>query len=99
MKGLGHMVMTGVLVAVQLMNVSAYTYTGNVTASGASPTPYRTAACDHLPMGTMVYVNGRVFVIEDRFGGGYSDRLDLFLPTEAECWEFGRQYLWVDVFE
>lgn len=87
----------GVLFMFQLMEVSAYTYTGNLTASGTVPKPYRTAACDHLPIGTRLVVNGHEYVVEDRFGGGYVDRLDLFLPTEEECWNFGRQLLWVEV--
>ena len=32
-------------------------------------------------------------VVQDRFGGGYSDRLDLFKETEDECRKFGRQIL------
>lgn len=86
-----------VLFMFQLMNVSAYTYTGNPTASGRTPTPYRTAACDHLPIGTRILVDGQEYIVEDRFGGGYEDRLDLFFSTEAECWEFGRRDMWIQI--
>ena len=76
-----------------LMNVSAYTHTGNPTASGVMPS-VGMAAADHLPFGSRVTLpDGTVVVIRDRMGGGYSDRLDLFMATEDECWEFGRRIL------
>lgn len=77
----------------QTLNVSAYCHTGNPTASGVWPA-VGMAAADHLPFGSRVYLpDGSVVVIRDRFGGGYSDRLDLFLETEDECWKFGRQIM------
>ncbi len=77
----------------QLMNCSAYCHTGNRTASGVWPEPGM-AAADHLPFGSKVTLpDGRVLVITDRFGGNYSDRLDIFMPTEKECWEWGRKWL------
>ena len=77
----------------QVLNTSAYTSTGNRTASGVWPA-VGMAAADHLPFGSKVTLpDGRVLTITDRFGGGYDNRLDIFLPTEAECWQFGRQRL------
>ena len=77
----------------QVMNVSAYCHSGNRTASGVWP-QVGMAAADHLPFGSKVTLpDGRVLTITDRFGGGYDNRLDIFLPTEAECWQFGRQWL------
>lgn len=77
----------------QTLNVSAYCHTGNPTASGVWPA-VGMAAADHLPFGSRVYLpDGSVVVIRDRFGGGYSDRLDLFKETEDECWKWGRQIL------
>ena len=82
------------LVFWQVLNVSAYCETGRPTASGKWPTAGFTCAADHLPYGTRVTLpDGRTWVVEDRFGGNYSDRLDLFLPSEAECWKWGRQFL------
>ena len=78
----------------QTLNVSAYTHSGNPTASGKWPQAYVTCAADHLPMGAKITTpDGRVWVVQDRFGGGYRDRLDLFMPTESECWQFGRRWL------
>ena len=77
----------------QTLNVSAYCHSGNPTASGVWPA-VGMAAADHLPFGSRVTLpDGTVVVIRDRMGGGYSDRLDLFMATEDECWKFGRQIL------
>ena len=81
------------LVIWQTLNVSAYCHTGNRTASGVWPA-VGMAAADHLPFGSKVYLpDGSVVVIRDRFGGGYRDRLDIFMASEDECWQFGRQWL------
>ena len=78
----------------QVLNVSAYCETGNPTASGVWPQVGVTCAADHLPFGTRVTLpDGRTWVVEDRFGGGHGDRLDLFLLTEDECWKWGRRRL------
>ena len=77
----------------QLLNCSAYTHTGNPTASGVMPA-VGMAAADHLPFGSRVTLpDGTVVVIRDRMGGSYGDRLDLFKETEDECWRWGRQRL------
>ena len=77
----------------QTLNCSAYCHTGDPTASGVMP-QVGMAAADHLPFGSKVTLpDGRTLVITDRFGGSYTDRLDIFLPTEAECWKFGRRWL------
>ena len=77
----------------QVLNTSAYTHSGNPTASGVWPA-VGMAAADHLPFGTQVFLpDGTVVEITDRFGGGFTDRLDLFRDTEDECWKFGRRIL------
>ena len=80
------------LAVIVTLSCSAYCDRG-ITASGVWPQVGH-AAADHLPFGSKVTLpDGRVLTITDRFGGGYSNRLDIFLPTEAECWQFGRQWL------
>ena len=84
-----------ILIAVfwQTLNCSAYTWSGNRTASGVYPQVGHCAA-DHLPFGAKVHLpDGRVLTVTDRFGGGYDNRLDIFMASEAECWQFGRQFL------
>ena len=77
----------------QTLNVSAYTHSGNPTASGVMPAVGMCAA-DHLPFGSKVTLpDGRTLTVTDRFGGGYTDRLDIFLNTESECWIWGRRWL------
>ena len=77
----------------QVLNVSAYRETGNPTASGVWP-QVGMAAADHLPFGSKVTLpDGRTWIVQDRFGGGYTDRLDLFMGTEGECWTWGRRWL------
>ncbi len=77
----------------QVLNCSAYCHSGNRTASGVWPA-VGMAAADHLPFGSKVTLpDGRVLTITDRFGGGFTDKLDIFLNSEAECWQFGRQFL------
>lgn len=82
--------------AERLMNVSAYTHTGNVMANGEYPY-VGVAASDDLPLGTKVLVNNQEYVVKDRFGGGYTDRLDLFVDSYDEAIEFGRKWLMVKV--
>ena len=77
----------------QVLNCSAYCHSGNRTASGVWPQVGH-AAADHLPFGSKVTLpDGRILTITDRFGGGYDNRLDIFMASEQECWQFGRQWL------
>ena len=77
----------------QTLQCTAYCHSGNRTASGVWPA-VGMAAADHLPFGTRVTLpDGRVLTITDRFGGGFTDKLDIFMNSEAECWQFGRQWL------
>ena len=86
------------------MEVSAYTASDdecgnarNVTASGQHGVPFLTCASDDLPFGTRVRVHGREYIVMDRFGGGYTNRLDLMMETKSQCFEFGRQYVTVEI--
>ena len=77
----------------QILNCSAYCHSGNRTASGVWPQVGH-AAADHLPFETKVTLpDGRVLTITDRFGGGFTNKLDIFMETEEECWQFGRRDL------
>ena len=83
-------------VFLQTLNISAYTpyECGNArTASGTIPCEGRTIAADHLPFGTKVVINGRTYVVEDRFGSGYKDRIDIFMGDYQRAIQFGRQWI------
>ena len=77
----------------QTLQCTAYTHSGNRTASGVWPA-VGMAAADHLPFGSKVTLpDGRVLTVTDRFGGNYDNRLDIFMASEQECWQFGRRWL------
>ena len=84
------------------LNCSAFTHSGNPTASGVMP-QVGMCAMDKLngvtvPFGTKVHLpDGRTLVVTDRFGGNYDNRLDIFMASEDECWKFGRQFLRCEV--
>ena len=90
--------MINLLAIVVTLNVSAYAETGNPTASGVMPA-VGMCAMDKVngvtvPFGSKVHLpDGRVLTVTDRFGGGYSNCLDIFMASESECWQFGRQWL------
>ena len=79
------------------LNCSAYCDRG-ITASGEY---VRQGICamDKLngmvvPFGSRVTLpDGKVLIVKDRFGGGKNNCLDIWLPVENECWQFGRQWL------
>lgn len=85
------------LAIVVTMNASAYCDKG-ITASGEY---VREGICavDRIngvvcPFGAKVILpDGRVLIVKDRFGANHNNHLDIWMPTEDECWEFGRQYL------
>jgi 3D (Asp-Asp-Asp) domain-containing protein len=71
------------------MNVSAYCDKG-YTASGYW-VQEGFASSDDLPLGTQVVVKGISYTIMDKFGGDYTDRLDIFMNNYDDCINFGRQ--------
>ena len=86
-----------VLAIIVTLNCSAYCDTG-ITASGEY---VREGMCAMdkvngvtVPFGSKVHLpDGRVLTVTDRFGGNYDNRLDIFMASEQECWQFGRQWL------
>ena len=95
-------ILINLLAIVVTLQATAYCHTGNPTASGVMPAVGQCAVDkingQWIPFGTRITLpNGRVLTVTDRFGGNYNNRLDIFLPTEAECWNFGRQWLKCEV--
>ena len=90
--------MINLLAIVVTLNASAYCHTGNPTASGVMPA-VGMCAMDKVngvtvPFGSKVHLpDGRVLTVTDRFCGNYDNRLDIFMNSEQECWQFGRQWL------
>ena len=93
---------TIILAVIVTLNVSAYTYSGNPTASGVMPKVGMCAADQingvTVPFGSKITLpDGRVLTGTDRFGGNYNNRLDVFMDSENECWQFGRRNLVCEV--
>lgn len=90
-----------------IANCSAYTADpaecgGNasgITASGRRAVEGRTVAMDDVPLGTRVRINGKTYVVEDRFGGGYSNRVDIYMNNKSDAINFGRQNLEVEILD
>ena len=84
---------------VMVYEATAYTHTGYRTKTGTWPQVGRTIAVDPsiIPLGSRVTVNGREYVAEDTGRVIIGRKVDLFLETEAECVEFGRQMVVVQV--
>lgn len=77
-----------------VVSATAYTATGNNTASGLAPQAGRTiASWDGVPFGTQVYIPalGGVYTVEDRGGAVGYGIIDIYMNSEAECEAWGRQ--------
>ena len=83
--------------------ITAYTLAeGNgdgFTASGTIPIEGRTIACDHLPFGTVVEINGHPYIVEDRFGAGYTNKFDIFMNSYHNAIQWGRQWHVVKIYQ
>lgn len=70
-----------------------------ITASGVLAQPYRTVAVDHLPFGTKLKYNDIVYVVEDRFGGNYSHKIDIYMESKEEAFKFGKRVLMLELLD
>lgn len=97
MKGL-----IGLFAIVVTLNCSAYCDNG-ITASGE---PVRDGICamdmvngEVVPFGSKVVLpDGRLLVVTDRFGANHNNHLDIWMPNESDCWNFGRRWLRCEVY-
>ena len=71
--------------------MTAYEWTGNPCANGNYPEVGYTVACNSLPLGTQVYIEGVGYrVVEDRGAEWHSDYwMDLYLGDVDACYEWG----------
>lgn len=79
--------------------VTAYAYTGSPCANGNYPSAGHTIACNSLPFGTKVMIEGvGIRTVEDRGPAWLGDSwCDLYLGSVADCIQWGDQYrkVWV----
>ena len=72
-------------------DMTAYEWTGSPCANGNYPTVGYTVACNSLPLGTQVYIEGVGYrVVEDRGAEWHSDYwMDLYLGDVDAGYEWG----------
>ncbi|MCW2277006.1 3D domain-containing protein [Heliophilum fasciatum] len=83
------------------MSATAYTHTGNNTASGVYP-EVGMAAVDSsvIPLGSRLYVEGYGFArAMDRGGAIVGDKIDLFMETNGEARRWGKRNVKVYVLK
>ncbi len=69
-------------------------YAGQMqTASGTTPTAGRTIAADLniLPYGTIVYIDGHAYTVEDKGGAIKGNHIDIYFNTHEEAVNFSIQ--------
>ena len=72
--------------------------TDGITASGVRAIQGVTVACDGLPFGTEVVIDGHTYIIQDRFGGNYGkSKIDIYMYKKEDALKFGRQYHFVEI--
>lgn len=78
--------------------------TDGITASGRKAVVGRTVACNWLPFGTRLRIDGRIFIVEDRgakslFGSKTNNirHVDVFMDSHKLALAFGSQYLTVEI--
>lgn len=81
------------IASVFMVEATAYTYTGNPTATGVSPRIGLIAVDPRvIPLGTKLYVAGYGYAVAADTGGDIKGhRIDVFFPTLGECLNWGRR--------
>ena len=68
-------------------------YSSGYTASGTWATQGRTIACNTLPMGTEVVIDGNTYIVEDTGWSPYGEAwIDIFFDDHQTASDFGLQY-------
>lgn len=71
--------------------LTAYEYTGSTCANGNMPTVGYTVACNSLPLGTQIYIEGYGYYVVEDTGGMGGNVIDIYLGDPGACIQFGRQ--------
>ena len=89
------------LIYLGTFEMTAYEWTGNPCANGNYPTQGYTVACNSLPLGTQVYIDGYgYYVVEDRGASWHGDNwMDMYLGDVDACYQWGIKYLDVYLVE
>jgi hypothetical protein len=71
--------------------ISAYEWSDQPCANGNWPTVWHTCALNGVPFGTIVYIDGLGYFVNEDICGT-PGRLDIFLGDVGDCIQFGIQY-------
>lgn len=80
------------------MDVSAYTPydSGTITASGDIPVEGVTVAMNDVPLGTIIEIDGKQYIVQDRCG---MDRVDIFMKSYDAAIEWGVRHKEIIVYD
>ncbi|MGL4607575.1 MAG: G5 domain-containing protein [Eubacteriaceae bacterium] len=83
------------------VSATAYTHTGNRTATGTWPQVGRTIAGWPGILGKTVYIPalGGTYVVEDTGGAVGHGVIDIFMDTEGECIQWGRRNIEIFILD
>ena len=83
------------------VEATAYTYTGNKTATGVEPREGLIAVDPKvIAMGSKVYVEGYGYALAADTGGAIrGNRIDVFFPTFRQCIDWGRKSVHIYVLQ
>lgn len=83
------------------MNVVATAYTGYSTTSTGQKPVWGTIAVDPkiIPYGTKVYIPqfGRTFIANNTGGAIKENKIDIFMNTKKECYNWGRRTIEIQI--
>ncbi len=86
---------------VRAMNVVATAYTGYSTTSTGQKPVWGTIAVDPkvIPYGTKVYIPqfGRTFIANNTGGAIKGNKIDIFMNTKKECYNWGRRTIEIQI--
>lgn len=86
---------------VRKMNVVATAYTGYSTTSTGQKPVWGTIAVDPkvIPYGTKVYIPkfGRTFIANNTGGAIKGNKIDIFMNTRSECYNWGRRTIEIQI--
>ena len=86
---------------VRTMNVVATAYTGYSTTSTGQKPVWGTIAVDPkiIPYGTKVYIPqfGRTFIANNTGGAIKGNKIDIFMNTKKECYNWGRRTIEIQI--
>ena len=74
-------------------------YADGITAMGTVATEGRTiAGPPEWPLGSVVVMDGKRYIVEDRGGAIQGDRIDVYFDSHQDALQFGRRRVEVEVY-